>query len=365
MGVRMYTDGDLTEVDAVVLQSAVDILSADSVEATVEETVTAVDRCLAPPDSVSVYLTETAEDEPAWVLSTAEDGIERRDESIKRDSAVWTAMEAGDVVYPESRVAVVPVEVAGALRIEGVADPAEPVAEVLAETTVHALRDRCLIDEQRDRIQRLEDETENLREFASIVSHDLRNPLSVARGHLELALETGDDEHVRKVREAHDRIESIIEHTLSLASHESELQLTAMPLEALARRSWESVDTEAATLDIDSSRAIEGDAERLRQLFENLFRNAIEHGVTDSTDSETAVTVWVGALPDGFYVEDNGPGIPEAEREAVFERGYTNAEEGTGIGLAIVADVAEEHDFDVTITDGSDGGARFEFTRDA
>jgi signal transduction histidine kinase len=61
-------------------------------------------------------------------------------------------------------------------------------------------------------------------------------------------------------------------------------------------------------------------------------------------------------------VEDDGPGIPENERENVFERGYSRAKEGTGYGLSIVNQIAQAHSWDIHVTDGSEGGARFEIT---
>ena len=74
------------------------------------------------------------------------------------------------------------------------------------------------------------------------------------------------------------------------------------------------------------------------------------------------MTVTVGDLPDGFYIEDDGPGIPQADREEVFAAGYSTASAGTGFGLSIVNRVAQAHGWDVRVTDGSDGGARFEIT---
>lgn len=75
------------------------------------------------------------------------------------------------------------------------------------------------------------------------------------------------------------------------------------------------------------------------------------------------MTVTVGRLADdaGFYVEDDGPGIPSDRRSAVFERGVASDEGGTGLGLSIVATVANAHGWAVSATEGSDGGARFEF----
>lgn len=93
----------------------------------------------------------------------------------------------------------------------------------------------------------------------------------------------------------------------------------------------------------------------LKQIFEDLFRNAVEHGDAD-------VTLTVGELADGFYIEDDGVGIPEDEREAVFEPGYSTSQEDSGFGLSIVGRVVDAHGWEIRLTDGADGGARFEIT---
>jgi signal transduction histidine kinase len=72
------------------------------------------------------------------------------------------------------------------------------------------------------------------------------------------------------------------------------------------------------------------------------------------------VTVTVGGLPDGFFVADDGPGIPPEDRERVFETGYSTSAEGTGFGLRIVREVAQAHGWDVSVTESDGGGARFE-----
>ena len=100
---------------------------------------------------------------------------------------------------------------------------------------------------------------------------------------------------------------------------------------------------------------LQADATRLRQLLENLFRNSVDHGGED-------VTITVGTLADGFYVADDGPGIPEAERDQVFESGYSTNRDGTGFGLAIVEEIAAGHGWEITVTEGVEGGARFEVT---
>jgi signal transduction histidine kinase len=126
-------------------------------------------------------------------------------------------------------------------------------------------------------------------------------------------------------------------------------------LAAIVSICWRNIDTADATLVTDVDRAIHAEESRLKQLFENLVRNAVEHGGDD-------VTIIVGELPDGFYVEDDGPGIPEGERHEVFDAGYSTNDEGTGFGLNIVKQVADAHDWRVRITESSEGGARFEIT---
>jgi signal transduction histidine kinase len=86
--------------------------------------------------------------------------------------------------------------------------------------------------------------------------------------------------------------------------------------------------------------------------------DAVEHGAPGGE----APTVTVDDLDDepGFYVADDGAGIPEGEHERVFERGYLTAEAGTGFGLAIVREIAEAHGWTVRTTESEAGGARFE-----
>jgi signal transduction histidine kinase len=204
--------------------------------------------------------------------------------------------------------------------------------------------------------RRLERQNQRLETFASMVSHDLRNPLNVAMGRLDLAREDCESEHLAVVATAHARMQELIEDLLQLARQGQPIgETTVVELSSLAGRSWSVVSAPGAELVVERDLAFEADADRLRQLLENLFRNAIEHGGPD-------VAVRAGALDGGagFYVADDGPGIPEADREIVFETGVTSDEDGTGFGLAIVTEIAEAHGWDVTITSSAGGGARFE-----
>jgi signal transduction histidine kinase len=168
-----------------------------------------------------------------------------------------------------------------------------------------------------------------------------------------------------------DRSRLLIDDLLALARERDGVsEVEPVDLATLARSCWGHVETDGATLVVETTRPVHADPTRLRQLLENLFRNAIEHGSTDSQPraggavepAGGAVTVTLGDLEEGFYVEDDGPGIPAAERERVFERGYSRKADGTGFGLSIVRDVVASHGWQVAVTDGAAGGARFEFS---
>ncbi|WP_049935414.1 PAS domain-containing protein [Haloplanus natans] len=215
------------------------------------------------------------------------------------------------------------------------------------------------ITERKEREKELQRQNSRLNEFASVVSHDLRNPLNVAQARATILQQQAADElqeHLAPLLNSLERMESIIEDTLTLARQgETVGDMSSISLVDLVGKCWAGVETAEATLEIDEEFTIHGDRDRLRHVFENLFRNAVEHG-------GEGLTVRVGrAGEDCLYVEDDGPGIPTDDRDAVFEPGYTSATGGTGFGLTIVKRIAEAHGWDVTITDGRDGGARFVF----
>ncbi|WP_435067872.1 PAS domain S-box protein [Haloplanus sp. C73] len=216
----------------------------------------------------------------------------------------------------------------------------------------------------------LEREKSRLEEFANIVSHDLRNPLNVAQSRAKLARETGDLSHLDAAMRAHERMEALVEDLLTLArTGEHVDEPVAVDLSSLAERCWTTVPTAEATLVTQTERSVRADRDRLQQLLENLVQNAVEHGSTgNQTPSDDAVdhggkavTITIGEMADGFYVADDGPGIPESEREDVFEAGYSTVEDGTGFGLRIVRQVAEAHEWDIDLCESEGGGARFEF----
>lgn len=232
-------------------------------------------------------------------------------------------------------------------------DPDEPVAVFGVASEITELR------RHEEQLQR---ERDRLDEFAGVVSHDLRTPLSVAEGRLELAQEECDSEHLDAIETALERINRITGDALWLAREGRDIgSLDAVAVQDAVDSVWTLVADDADKAELEyvddelESIAIEADYDRLCQLLENLLGNAIEHGGGD-------VTVSVGTMDYGFYIEDDGPGIPDDQRDDVFTTGYSNAEDGTGFGLSIVKQIAEAHGWDTRVTEGIDGGARFEIT---
>lgn len=219
----------------------------------------------------------------------------------------------------------------------------------------HDVTDHC------EHQQTLQAQNERLEAFASLISHDLRNPLDVAIGRTNAAIDRLDDPEIAElllgVRDAHDRMRRIITDVLTLAREGKDIEdVSPVDLDVVATDVWSYVDTGDSTLEATSGLTIEADRERLEHVLQNLFDNAITHG-------GDSVTVRVGRLDDepGFYVADDGVGIPESERPQVFETGYTD-DDGTGLGLAIVERLTTAHGWELAIADAESGGARFEFT---
>ncbi|MCU4719273.1 hybrid sensor histidine kinase/response regulator [Halapricum hydrolyticum] len=266
-------------------------------------------------------------------------------------------------------IAILPLDDHGALGFAADADTFTEfgidLANILASSLEAAL-DRA------GRERELEEQNDRLEEFASIVSHDLRNPLNVASASAELLAEETDSEHVDRIENALERMERLIEALLTLARRGQVVGETEpVALEAVASDAWQVVDAPRATLTVDSTGTVVADRDRLVEALENLFRNAVEHGTgpdsqapDDAVEGRADTTVRVGIRGDGngFYVADGGDGIDPDIRERVFEMGYSQSPDGTGYGLYIVSTIAQAHGWSVEITDSKSGGARFDFT---
>lgn len=211
--------------------------------------------------------------------------------------------------------------------------------------------------ELREHREQLARQNTRLDEFASVVSHDLRTPMAVARSSLDHAVLDHEDLELPRVERALDRMDEIIEGTLTLARKGGTVESTQpVDLTEFVPRCLLETNIEDVDLAIDPDlEPIAADPDRLRHVFENLLRNASEH-------AGPAATVTVSGLPGGFAVSDDGPGLAGSDHEHIFDAGYTTNDDGSGLGLAIVKRIAEAHGWEVTVTEADTGGARFEFT---
>jgi len=128
---------------------------------------------------------------------------------------------------------------------------------------------------------------------------------------------------------------------------------TQVSLAETATAAWEDTAPPAAALavEVDPDLAVSADPEKFRELFVALFENAVRYGGRD-------VQVRLTRTDDGFAVEDDGPGIPEAERERVFELGYSTRPDRQGLGLGMVRTLCRAYGWKVTAAESDDGGAR-------
>ena len=294
-------------------------------------------------------------------------------------SISWEAFESGDPMYvpdthddpdrhnPDSPIRselVLPLGRYGLINIGATHRDAFDESELAVARLWAATVTMVFVRIERERQLRVREreiarERDRLEEFASLVSHDLRSPLNVAAGNLDMVRDRLREAHddlteINAVARSLDRMEALVDDMLALARQGATIDETeAVSLAALAEECWTGVDTADADLAVVGDLRIHADRSRLRQALENLFANAITH-------AGESVRVEVGALPgDGFYVADDGPGIPADRHDEVFEAGVSTDPAGTGFGLKIVAEVADAHGWTVEIADRD--GARFEF----
>ena len=209
--------------------------------------------------------------------------------------------------------------------------------------------------EQKQYERMLERQNDRLKEFTDILSHDLRSPLQVISGRLNLYKETNEEEHLDAIESTTARMGQLVDDLLSVA-RQGQVVTDPRPtdIEEVLQLAQEGTLPPSATVEYDPVSTVMADSDRLVQVVENLLRNSVDHGGDD-------VTVRVGPLSDGFYVEDDGPGIPADDRERVFDHGYTSHPDGTGYGLSVVRSVVGAHGWDIAVTDANPG-ARFEIT---
>ena len=275
-----------------------------------------------------------------------------------------TVERGGEVAYYEVRIS--PIATERGTTVGRVA--------LFADVTEEKRR-KARLEEQKKRLER---QNERLDEFAGIVAHDLRNPLQIIDANLELLDCDGEGERIEAIEDANDQMTELVDQVLTLARTGSEVVDTEdVALASVATQAWESIDTVGADLKIQTTQTVTADELRLRRCFENLFRNAVEHGATApavhrSDDPSEGVqtterppmdaadlTVTVGDRESGFYIADDGTGFPEEildSEESVVE---IYRQEGR-YGLQIIDNIVEAHGWELDVSESEAGGARFE-----
>ncbi|MEV0113997.1 HAMP domain-containing sensor histidine kinase [Streptomyces sp. NPDC050844] len=227
-------------------------------------------------------------------------------------------------------------------------------------------------------LDRLERAQTAQRRFISDASHELRSPVAAIRQHAEVALRypgrTDQEQFAQTVLAEDVRIQRLVDDLLLLARadedalrpHRRPVDLDDLVLDEARRLRSTATELRISTAGVAAAR-LDGDAQGLRRVLRNLGDNAARHArsrvafdLTHEVDADGRIVLGV---------EDDGPGVPEAERERVFER-FVRLDDarsraardsgGSGLGLAIVSELVAVHGGAVTVSQGELGGARFE-----
>ena len=356
-------------------------------------------------DGHEVYATQLQTEPPARVVLGFADipagglvwrtfGVETRDriiqvaqpERVRHERAAQAALRS---VVPLLAVAPALALVIGWLVSRSLAPLQRLAAEVRSRdsSSLQALPVDDLPDEVRPLVQSLNALLDRLgaalaaqRHFVGDAAHELRSPLTALKLQVQVMRRAPDeatrDEAARALNAGVDRATRLVEQLLALARSEAgpPREATATPLAELVRHAMADVaplaDARGTTLELDvadgaESQTVPGDGD-VAVLARNLIDNAVRYSPQGGH-----VSVWVGvdaAHPASpvLQVDDDGPGIPAADREIVFDRFVRRdnaaSQTGSGLGLAIVRQVALRQGAEVTLTESPAGGLRARVT---
>ncbi|MDX9701313.1 MAG: sensor histidine kinase N-terminal domain-containing protein [Rhodocyclaceae bacterium] len=228
---------------------------------------------------------------------------------------------------------------------------------------------RPLIVSFNDMMARLEENLQSQQRFIADAAHQMRTPLTGLKMQTELALQESDPEQLRQslqhIADSTDRAAHLINQLLALARAEATSEkvyaVEQLDLDEVVREVAHELFPRALAKGLDfgiehsgQMLIVDGNSVLLRELVKNLIDNAIKY--TPRGGSVTARTRVAGTTI--FEVEDTGVGIPEADREMVFERFYRvlgSGEDGSGLGLPIVREIADLHGASVTLNTNPSG----------
>jgi two-component system OmpR family sensor kinase len=272
------------------------------------------------------------------------------------------------------------IEVEGTQRHDEIGEMARAVV-VFRNNAIDLAQNRHALAQQAAKLQEKLAEEQRLtllqRNFVSMASHEFRTPLAIIDGHAQRFISmrdrlTGDEltQRARKVRSTVSRMTQLIDNLISSARlidgrielnyHPTQIDLGGLVREICHLQRELTPDAEILDRMVSQPLMVYGDASLLSQVFGNLLSNAVKY-------SPDAGLIQVTAEKQGaeiaVVIEDRGIGIPETEREQVFERYYrgsnTSGIVGSGVGLYLVRTIIELHKGSVALASREGEGSRF------
>lgn len=313
--------------------------------------------------------------EPRAISDTAIDVIGSEQPNYKKGNSIsWDAYEDNEIriinniknednINNESTVigseAIIPIDEIGVINIASIEKNSFTREEsehmkLWAESVRTALLRIQRENDLRRNKEKLIKEKERMSNFVSFVTHDVRNPLQIAKGNLEIVRSDNDNSRIETAHESLERIDDIIDDIKILTEQrEDKLNYENVKIQDLIRECWTNVKTEEADLINNVNLEVEADRSKLSNLFENIFKNSIRHGGSD-------IDIIVDNLNTGcgFYIQDTGCGIDENVIDSIFESGITTGNGGSGLGLKIVSEIVNIHNWSID-AENTSKGARF------
>jgi PAS domain S-box-containing protein len=349
---------------------------------------------------VTVYWTHDGEDDRLEPLVASDRALELVEVSeatgvpdIDADADEMERFRAGDLVVVENyndlenpaapdadfgTVVLVPIGDHGLLSIGAFEETAfdeydRNLVEILARSAVDALdrieRERELEASKRE----LERSNESLQQFAYVASHDLQEPLRMVSSYVSL-LEAEYGEHFDEEAEEYmdfavdgatrmqEMIDALLQYSRVHTRGDEFVEVDAEAVSAETLKSLELlVEDHSATVEVGELPPVRADRSQLGQVFQNLLKNAVQHGGSEPTVAVDAVREDDRVH---FEVVDDGEGIPESQQDRIFEIFKGNSD-GTGIGLAMCKRIVERHEGEIRVESTPGEGATFHFTMPA
>ncbi len=204
------------------------------------------------------------------------------------------------------------------------------------------------ITQEKQALEMLRNQKEELSDFAHSMSHDLKNIFQNMFGFIELIEDENDFTHLKRLQTLISETSELVDHSVALADAGLivEEQLVEVDLDHLVRVVAESTIPELVEYFQDPLPVVLADEMKVTQIFRNLFDNAVNHG--NPTKIEVNCEVRHGKFC--ITIRNNGIEIPEQTRSKIFTKGFTTSKSGQGYGLTIVKRIAEAHNWTIHLT---------------